>query len=102
MAFSKGLSDRPDGFLFRSQPSPREEPPFPTFTSPLSPLRNLSSRVNPSTLATSPDSRGSLQRRFTTNALPTLSPLGQQRRAAAEPQQDYMSKVSKNTFLEQE
>ncbi|KAL1306571.1 hypothetical protein AAFC00_005256 [Neodothiora populina] len=90
MAFSKGPPERPESLLFRPQPSPREESPFPTFTSPLSPLRTLSSRVNASTLVTSPDSRGSLQRRFTTNALPTLSPLGQQRRAAAEPK-DYVS-----------
>lgn len=32
---------------------------------------------------TSNDARGSLTRRFTTNALPTLSPIGQQRRQAA-------------------
>lgn len=32
---------------------------------------------------TSNDARGPLTRRFTTNALPTLSPIGQQRRQAA-------------------
>lgn len=84
MAFSKGLSDRPDsGLLYRSQLSPREDAPYPTsattFPSPLSPLRNLS------LAATAAEGRGSLQRRFTTNALPTLSPIAQQRRQAADP-----------------
>lgn len=84
MAFSKGLSDRPgSGLLYRSQLSPREDGPYPTsattFPSPLSPLQNLS------LAATAAESRGSLQRRFTTNALPTLSPIAQQRRQAADP-----------------
>ncbi|CAD0091785.1 unnamed protein product [Aureobasidium mustum] len=84
MAFSKGLSDRPDsGLLYRPQLSPREDAPYPTsattFPSPLSPLRNLS------LAATAAEGRGSLQRRFTTNALPTLSPIAQQRRQAADP-----------------
>ncbi|THZ08097.1 ARM repeat-containing protein [Aureobasidium pullulans] len=84
MAFSKGLSDRPDGaLLYRPHQSPREDAPYPTsattFPSPLSPLRNLS------LAATAAEGRGSLQRRFTTNALPTLSPIAQQRRQAADP-----------------
>jgi hypothetical protein len=84
MAFSKGLSDRPDsGLLYRPQQSPREDAPYPTstttFPSPLSPLRNLS------LAATAAEGRASLQRRFTTNALPTLSPIAQQRRQAADP-----------------
>ncbi|THY62907.1 ARM repeat-containing protein [Aureobasidium pullulans] len=84
MAFSKGLPDRPDGaLLYRPHQSPREDAPYPTsattFPSPLSPLRNLS------LAATAAEGRGSLQRRFTTNALPTLSPIAQQRRQAADP-----------------
>lgn len=84
MAFSKGLSDRPgSGLLYRPQLSPREDAPYPTsattFPSPLSPLQNLS------LAATAAEGRGSLQRRFTTNALPTLSPIAQQRRQAADP-----------------
>jgi hypothetical protein len=84
MAFSKGLTDRPDNaLLYRPQQSPREDAPYPTpattFPSPLSPLRNLS------LAATAAEGRGSLQRRFTTNALPTLSPIAQQRRQAADP-----------------
>jgi hypothetical protein len=84
MAFSKGLSDRPDsGLIYRPQQSPREDAPYPTstttFPSPLSPLRNLS------LAATAAEGRASLQRRFTTNALPTLSPIAQQRRQAADP-----------------
>ena len=84
MAFSKGLSDRPDGaLLYRPHQSPREDAPYQTsattFPSPLSPLRNLS------LAATAAEGRGSLQRRFTTNALPTLSPIAQQRRQAADP-----------------
>ena len=84
MAFSKGLSDRPDsGLLYRPQQSPREDAPYPTstttFPSPLSPLRNLG------LAATTAEDRASLQRRFTTNALPTLSPIAQQRRQAADP-----------------
>jgi hypothetical protein len=84
MAFPKGLSDRPDsGLIYRPQQSPREDAPYPTstttFPSPLSPLRNLS------LAATAAEGRASLQRRFTTNALPTLSPIAQQRRQAADP-----------------
>ena len=83
MAYTKNLSERPDGLLYRSHQSPREDAQYPTstttFPSPLSPLRNLS------LAATAAEGRGSLQRRFTTNALPTLSPIAQQRRQAADP-----------------
>ncbi|THW77621.1 ARM repeat-containing protein [Aureobasidium pullulans] len=93
MAFSKGLSDRPDGaLLYRPQQSPREDAPYPTsattFPSPLSPLRNLS------LAATAAEGRGSLQRRFTTNALPTLSPIAQQRRQAADPAMTAFNKIT--------
>ncbi|CAD0113019.1 unnamed protein product, partial [Aureobasidium uvarum] len=93
MAFSKGLSDRPDsGLLYRPQLSPREDAPYPTstttFPSPLSPLRNLS------LAATAAEGRGSLQRRFTTNALPTLSPIAQQRRQAADPAMTAFNKIT--------
>lgn len=83
MAYTKNLSERPDGLLYRPHQSPREDAQYPTstttFPSPLSPLRNLS------LAATAAEGRGSLQRRFTTNALPTLSPIAQQRRQAADP-----------------
>ncbi|THZ77933.1 ARM repeat-containing protein [Aureobasidium pullulans] len=93
MAFSKGLSDRPDGaLLYRPHQSPREDAPYPTsattFPSPLSPLRNLS------LAATAAEGRGSLQRRFTTNALPTLSPIAQQRRQAADPAMTAFNKIT--------
>ncbi|THY35428.1 ARM repeat-containing protein [Aureobasidium pullulans] len=93
MAFSKGLPDRPDGgLLYRPHQSPREDAPYPTsattFPSPLSPLRNLS------LAATAAEGRGSLQRRFTTNALPTLSPIAQQRRQAADPAMTAFNKIT--------
>lgn len=90
MAFTKGMADRPESLRFPQ--SPRDDPPFPTYTSSLSPLRSLNGRANGST-TTAGDVRGSLTRRFTTNAVPTtlaLSPIGQQRRLAVEPR-DYLS-----------
>lgn len=77
MAFSAGLGDR--GGLR----SPREEP---TFASLASPLRTVGTQLASSSAS---DARGQLHRRFTTNNIPTLStplsPIGQQRRQAAEP-----------------
>ena len=83
MSFSRARTDRPDSLLFRAPTSPRDDPTFPSYPAPLSPLRNLALRVAP-TLQDSSDARGVLQRRFTTNALPTLAPIGEQRRQALE------------------
>ena len=71
-------------YLYRGAQSPRDEPP-PTYTNPLSPQRTpnrLSAGVMGPPMVNS-DVRGGLTRRFTTNALPTLTPIGQQRRQAA-------------------
>jgi hypothetical protein len=74
-------------YLYRNPQSPQDEPHFSNFsTNPLSPPRNPN-RMSGGMVSNSSDVRGSLTRRFTTNALPTLSPIGQQRRqAAGEPQ----------------
>lgn len=68
----------------RNPQSPQYEAPFPSITSP---LRGLGSSIQSSS-STPSDVRASLQRRFTTNVLPTavgtLSAIGQQRRQAAE------------------
>lgn len=81
MAFSTGIGDR-SGLR-----SPREEQSFATLglTSPL-----RSSNFGPQAASShAGDGRGQLHRRFTTNNIPTLnnplSPIGQQRRQAAEP-----------------
>lgn len=75
MAFSVGMGDR------SGLKSPRDDPPFAPLASPL--------RTMGSQMASSNDARGQLHRRFTTNNIPTLStplsPIGQQRRQAAEP-----------------
>jgi len=81
MAFSRTRAERPESLLFRSPQSPRDDPSFASYATPLSPLRSLASRVTPTLQATS-EVRGSLQRRFTTNALPTLAPIGEQRKQA--------------------
>ncbi|KAF2180250.1 hypothetical protein K469DRAFT_715500 [Zopfia rhizophila CBS 207.26] len=82
MAFSTGIGDRSDDLRFRNAQSPRDESSFP------SPLRNVGSQMQAHNSASS-DARGHLHRRFTTNNIPTLntplSPIGQQRRQAAEP-----------------
>ncbi|KAH7117974.1 armadillo-type protein [Dendryphion nanum] len=76
MAFSTGIGDR------AALKSPREESAFTSITSP---LRGVGSQMS----SASNDARGHLHRRFTTNNIPTLStplsPIGQQRRQAAEP-----------------
>lgn len=79
MAFSTGFGERS---VFKT---PREESsPFAPFTSP---LRSAGLQLSPS----SSDPRGTLHRRFTTNNVLTLqtplSPIGMQRRQAAEPQE---------------
>ena len=75
MAFSAGIGDR--GAL----KSPRDESSFASITSP---LRSVGAQMSSAS-----DARGHLHRRFTTNNIPTLntplSPIGQQRRQAAEP-----------------
>lgn len=86
MAYANGLGDRPDDRRFRSPQSPREESTFPSFTSP---IRSIASQMQAHT-STANDARASLTRRFTTNTVPQmptlspLSPIGQQRRQAAE------------------
>ena len=81
MAFSRTTTDRPESLLFRTPQTPHDDPAFVNYSSPISPLRSLASRVT-STLQNPTEVRGSLQRRFTTNALPTLAPIGEQRRQA--------------------
>ncbi|PSN68392.1 hypothetical protein BS50DRAFT_362827 [Corynespora cassiicola Philippines] len=75
MAFSQGIGER------AALKSPREDSSFASLTSP---LRGVGSQMGSS----SSDARGQLHRRFTTNNIPTLqtplSPIGQQRRQAAE------------------
>jgi hypothetical protein len=83
MAFSTGIGDR--GGLR----SPREEQSSFTGLGLTSPLR--STFGSQATSSNASDVRGQLHRRFTTNNIPTvntpLSPIGQQRRQAAEPQE---------------
>ncbi|KAF2250629.1 hypothetical protein BU26DRAFT_517455 [Trematosphaeria pertusa] len=75
MAYPAGMGER--GAL----KSPRED----SFASLASPLRSVGTQM----ASSSNDARGQLHRRFTTNNIPTqstpLSPIGQQRRQAAEP-----------------
>ena len=83
MAFSTGIGDR-GGFR-----SPREEQSSFAALGLTSPLRSTFGSQAASSSAG--DVRGQLHRRFTTNNIPTLntplSPIGQQRRQAAEPQE---------------
>jgi hypothetical protein len=67
--------------FFRGPQSPREEQ---YASNPLSPpQRNPNPNRWSASMAGAADVRGALQRRFTTNTVPTLSPIGQQRRQAA-------------------
>ena len=93
MAFTNGLR------------SPPNESSFPTSNYP-APIRPIGSHFS-SNVATTSAERAQLHRRFTTNALPTLptlssfgplSPIGQQRRQAAEPPSDLAAAVSLNTL----
>lgn len=93
MAFANGLR------------SPQNESSFPSNYAP--PIRPIGSQLS-STAATSSAERAQLHRRFTTNALPTLptlssfgplSPIGQQRRQAAEPPSDLAAAVSAHPSL---
>jgi hypothetical protein len=79
-------------FSFRSPQSPQDSQPFPGYSNnPLSPPRTTNRRsvggmsglLSTASTATSNETRAGLTRRFTTNGLPTLSPIGQQRRMAA-------------------
>ncbi|OCK77344.1 hypothetical protein K432DRAFT_122834 [Lepidopterella palustris CBS 459.81] len=85
MAFSNGLGDRADDLRFRNAQSPRDESSFQSITSP---LRGVGSQMQAHNAASN-DARSTLHRRFTTNTVPILqtplSPIGQQRRQAAEP-----------------
>ncbi|KAI9689516.1 MAG: hypothetical protein M1822_010167 [Bathelium mastoideum] len=89
MAFSNGFADRSDDLRFRSPQSPNEDSPL-TYSSPLSPGRGaFPAKIHTQMQSQAPsanDARTNLHRRFTMNALPTLSPIGQQRRLAAEAQ----------------
>lgn len=72
-------------YHYRGPQPPPDESQFSNFSgNPLSPPRNPN-RLSAGMMGSSNnnDARGSLMRRFTTNALPTLSPIGQQRRQAA-------------------
>lgn len=64
---------------FRGAQSPRDEQQY---TNPLSPPSQRNPNRWSANMATSDDVRGALTRRFTTNTVPTLSPIGQQRRQA--------------------
>src|SRR5205809_151282 len=70
MAFSNGMGDRVDDLRFRSPQSPRDESPFPGFTTP---LRSNGTRMPPP--ASSNDTRASLPRRFTADSgrVPTMT-----------------------------
>jgi len=76
-------------FSYRSPQSPPDSVPFPGYSNnPLSPPRTTNRRsvggmLGTASTTTSNETRAGLTRRFTTNGLPTLSPIGQQRRMAA-------------------
>ncbi|KAK5108886.1 hypothetical protein LTR62_007688 [Meristemomyces frigidus] len=73
-------------YYFRQGQSPRDEHQVPTYSNPLSPQRNPN-RLSGGMIANNP-ARNGMTRRFTTNEMPTLSPIGQQRKQAAG---DYMT-----------
>lgn len=66
---------------YRGAQSPRDEHQYTT--NPLSPPSQRNPNRWSANMATTNDVRGALTRRFTTNTVPTLSPIGQQRRQAA-------------------
>ncbi|KAF2118933.1 hypothetical protein BDV96DRAFT_596738 [Lophiotrema nucula] len=94
MAFSANIGEQNDSLRFRAAQSPRDESSFSSITSPLRQMSSHASSAN--------DARGQLHRRFTTNNIPTLStplsPIGQQRRQAAEPP-EFTTAVSTSQFL---
>lgn len=75
--------------FYRGPQSPRDE----QYTNPLSPPQRNPNRWSASMAGTN-DVRGALHRRFTTNTVPQLSPIGQQRRQAAGDVQQAVSAVS--------
>jgi len=83
MAFPpRTAGERPKSLIFRTPAKQPEEPSgFTQYTIPLSPGHNT---TNNARVAPQPESsaemRNALQRRFTTNALPNLAPIGDQRR----------------------
>ncbi|EON61784.1 hypothetical protein W97_01001 [Coniosporium apollinis CBS 100218] len=87
----QGLGERTDDTRFRNPQSSREDTSF---------LRGIGSQMQAQTPSAS-DARASLHRRFTTNTVPQLSslsplsPIAQQRRAAAEPVSDLSSALEK-------
>ncbi|KAG8625823.1 hypothetical protein KVT40_006224 [Elsinoe batatas] len=84
MAFPpRSTAERPKSLIFK-QPDDNSFYQYPT---PLSPVRNLASR-GPTQAPTSNDVRNSLQRRFTTNALPSLAPIGEKRQPNGQAQGD--------------
>lgn len=84
MAFSLGLTDRFDGFrLQRSNTSSSNDEPSFSFYTPTPRVTNS----RPVSQSSGLDTRASLQRRFTTQSVSTLSslaPIGQQRRSGVE------------------
>ena len=79
-------------FSFRGPQSPQDSAAFPGYSNnPLSPPRTsnrrsvggMSGLLSTASTSTTNETRAGLTRRFTTNALPALSPIGQQRRMAA-------------------
>lgn len=98
MAYSVGLGDRTEEVRHRSSnPSVDESSSFPLYNTA---LRSNAGRI-PSQTSKHAGARASLPRRFTMNAVPTmpgLSPIGQQRRQAAEqPARDLSFTVRSDT-----
>ncbi len=84
MAYSVGLGDRTEDVRHRSSNTSVDESSSFSFYNPA--LRSNAGRI-PSQTSNHASARAGLPRRFTMNAVPTvpgLSPIGQQRRQAAE------------------
>ncbi|KAF2156148.1 ARM repeat-containing protein [Myriangium duriaei CBS 260.36] len=87
MAFSstRNPGERPKSLIFRNPVAQTDETPYNPYPTPLSPIRNPNTTRNvPPSPAAANDIRNSLQRRFTTNALPSLAPIGEQRKQTNE------------------
>lgn len=96
-------------FSFRGPQSPQDSAAFPGYSNnPLSPPRTsnrrsvggMSGLLSTASTSTTNETRAGLTRRFTTNALPALSPIGQQRRMAAGDTMQvsaYMERPGENT-----
>nr|POF01435.1 hypothetical protein CFP56_76152 [Quercus suber] len=74
------MRDANMAFMYRGGPASPPNESVMTYSNPLSPPRNPN-RLSGGIVTT--DIRGGLTRRFTTNALPSLSPIGLQRKQAA-------------------